>query len=336
MELSKIWTPDSELKMHEFVRLCREKFTGLKKFRVTFDVYSYEQGERWSYVKTGEQVVSDERLGITSGNMVIKMVKNSTKYGRYIDECTEYRKKYEVAKIEALVPKQKDRSVTFNKKLDKILGYLQKYNLWTGIQMEIKFIKVIGLELAVELYQKRWNSNYYAMDRQEQVDNDIAQYTADYIKVRNILIEHGDEELFNWYESVANKGNVIDDEYISHIRLAIQDFFKKHKGTIIYTPYITVDDLECLRNGEIKTMRFYPYRKYCNYTQNNQERLNAIGEAMTNKVKYRTTGDNGYDVTFNYNPDEQKAWYSEEYRNCGNGHYYLALDNEHAIYYEKD
>lgn len=43
-----------------------------------------------------------------------------------------------------------------------------------------------------------------------------------------------------------------------------------------------------------------------------------------------------YDVTFEYNAEKGIAWYSEEYRNCGNGHYYLALDENTAIFYEND
>lgn len=43
-----------------------------------------------------------------------------------------------------------------------------------------------------------------------------------------------------------------------------------------------------------------------------------------------------YDNSFEYNPEYNKAWYSEEYKNCGNGHYYLALDATHALFYEDD
>lgn len=44
----------------------------------------------------------------------------------------------------------------------------------------------------------------------------------------------------------------------------------------------------------------------------------------------------GYDVSFEYNAKEQKAWYSEEYRHCGNGHYYIALDHSCALFIETD
>lgn len=43
-----------------------------------------------------------------------------------------------------------------------------------------------------------------------------------------------------------------------------------------------------------------------------------------------------YDVSFQYDAEKKKAWYSEEYRNCGNGHYYLALDNNLALFCEDD
>lgn len=43
-----------------------------------------------------------------------------------------------------------------------------------------------------------------------------------------------------------------------------------------------------------------------------------------------------YDVSFVYDADKQKAWYNEEFRNCGNGYYYLAINENTAIFCEKD
>jgi len=62
----------------------------------------------------------------------------------------------------------------------------------------------------------------------------------------------------------------------------------------------------------------------------------AIKNAMTNKTKYETGARTNYDVSFTYNPEYNKATYSEEYKGCGNGHYYLALDATHAIFCEDD
>lgn len=64
-------------------------------------------------------------------------------------------------------------------------------------------------------------------------------------------------------------------------------------------------------------------------------KLQEIKEALVKKQKIHVDGDNGYDVSFEYDGND-KAWYSEEYRGCGNGHYYLALSDSYALFYEDD
>lgn len=79
---------------------------------------------------------------------------------------------------------------------------------------------------------------------------------------------------------------------------------------------------------KIKKMNFGKY-------QNNLI-LKKIKDAIQKKAKYSSGRIQvNYDVSFEYDGDN-KAWYSEEYRNCGNGHYYLALSDEHALFYEDD
>ncbi|MFA5395085.1 MAG: hypothetical protein WC346_03610 [Methanogenium sp.] len=68
----------------------------------------------------------------------------------------------------------------------------------------------------------------------------------------------------------------------------------------------------------------------------NKEKLQLIAKALKEKKEVSVGGRNGYDISFSYNPKINKAWYSEEYRGCGNGHYYLALDATHALFYEDD
>ena len=43
-----------------------------------------------------------------------------------------------------------------------------------------------------------------------------------------------------------------------------------------------------------------------------------------------------YSIEVSHKGGEKKAWYSAEYKNCGNGHYYLMLDASHALFYEDD
>lgn len=60
--------------------------------------------------------------------------------------------------------------------------------------------------------------------------------------------------------------------------------------------------------------------------------LNALNE----KRKYSMRWTVSYDNSVEYNPEGKRAWYSEEYRGCGNGHYYLLLDEKHAAFREDD
>ena len=61
-----------------------------------------------------------------------------------------------------------------------------------------------------------------------------------------------------------------------------------------------------------------------------------IFEAFKNKRNYNFDVRVNYDVTFEYDADKNMAWYSEEYKDCGNGHYYLALDENTALFCEDD
>jgi hypothetical protein len=72
------------------------------------------------------------------------------------------------------------------------------------------------------------------------------------------------------------------------------------------------------------------------FGRDNEHHLKIIEEGLKNKIKTNTEATASYDVSFNYEPEKMMAWYSEEYRGCGNGHYYLALDSTHAWFYEDD
>ena len=61
-----------------------------------------------------------------------------------------------------------------------------------------------------------------------------------------------------------------------------------------------------------------------------------IKRALAEKRSVTERGYTSYDVSYQYNAEKNRAWYSEEYRGCGNGHYYLALDSTMALFYEDD
>lgn len=69
---------------------------------------------------------------------------------------------------------------------------------------------------------------------------------------------------------------------------------------------------------------------------NNELTKKMIKEHLLSKTSFTDRGFTSYDVSYQYDADKNKAWYSEEYKGCGNGHYYLALDASTALFYEDD
>ena len=85
------------------------------------------------------------------------------------------------------------------------------------------------------------------------------------------------------------------------------------------------------------------YHKNCwksvAYSRWNRKHYNdEVEKAIAEKRNYTHRWTNGYDNSLEIVFDEKmpRAWYSEEYRGCGNGHYYLLFDATHAIFYEDD
>ena len=68
----------------------------------------------------------------------------------------------------------------------------------------------------------------------------------------------------------------------------------------------------------------------------NKKVKEEIADSIANEKEYEYSCRVSYDVHFSYSPKSGKAYYSEEYRGCGNGHYYLALDNNTALFCEDD
>ena len=92
--------------------------------------------------------------------------------------------------------------------------------------------------------------------------------------------------------------------------------------------YLDTDYVYELSNPKFKSMYFGCSNKYYK---------DEIARALSDKRKYSTGRVVvSYDNSFSYDPERNMAWYSEEYRGCGNGYYYLALDGNTAVFYEKD
>lgn len=91
---------------------------------------------------------------------------------------------------------------------------------------------------------------------------------------------------------------------------------------------VNTDYLYELSGCQLKSMYFGKYE--------NTEIKERIEQALLNKKDYSVQRTVNYDNSFSYVAEKNMAWYSEEYRGCGNGHYYLALDNSTAVFCEND
>lgn len=86
-----------------------------------------------------------------------------------------------------------------------------------------------------------------------------------------------------------------------------------------------------LRNTCWKPINFHKHAR--------QYEVSRINDAIREKGNYHRNWTKGYDNSVEVSLGEDgkmRAWYSEEYRGCGNGHYYLMFDATHAIFYEDD
>lgn len=116
-------------------------------------------------------------------------------------------------------------------------------------------------------------------------------------------------------------------------REATVAYCKEHYPFMIKTDcdgkeYLDTDYIWELSRCELKSMYF---------GYNNTEKKEQIRKAISERRQYtipriRTN----YDVSFSYTPESNRAFYSEEYKDCGNGHYYLALNHSTAVFCEND
>lgn len=87
-----------------------------------------------------------------------------------------------------------------------------------------------------------------------------------------------------------------------------------------------------LADCRMKTMYFGKYENF--------QIKESIKNAMSSRRNISRKGYTNYDVSFELKYDTEdgipRAWYSEEYKGCGNGHYYIAISENSAIFCEDD
>lgn len=94
--------------------------------------------------------------------------------------------------------------------------------------------------------------------------------------------------------------------------------------------FFGVDCFCDLFGKKIKTINWEAYEK--------EYQTNNISKAIKEKINYRYRWRKNYDnkIELNFDNNEPRGWYSEEYKDCGNGYYYYLLDEKHILFGEKD
>lgn len=329
---AQTWNLNDSKSLGSFLRDCREEDRSKNKFRLYVTYIDDETQER-----TDER--RDVRLGLTYDNSPIVMRKGSTKWGTSLDHYLwGYKKTHTLTKVEWLVPKpRKTEEQKFNDRVDKVEGYLKKYNLWPDLQATLRLYRLLGFELTREISRESWFSTYGNVTRdniQQHIDNSNRLYR----QVKEVVDNCDDNEL----KEIVNKLESYPITTEKDLSGFVEEYREKMKpfiGVEIHNVGYITRDYNVLIHSKIKKMTFHKSKWNKSITEYT---LEQIKEHMEKGEKYTTSGRNGYDVSFEYKPaslsedGKARAWYSEEYRGCGNGHYYLALDDQHALYYEDD
>lgn len=167
-----------------------------------------------------------------------------------------------------------------------------------------------------------------------KVDNSPAKFRKRFIKAKNLLLASG-----LWQSFIPALDKVIamtDEEFAEFVDYGLGKDGKNiwnevHNGGKYTFLNALGSDLIC---------SFFAKKMFV--TPNWGWRKDIKGKvinSIANKEEFTERWTDGYDnsiFVFQQNNGELCASYSEEFRGCGNGHYYLLFDATHAIHYEDD
>ena len=162
---------------------------------------------------------------------------------------------------------------------------------------------------------------------------DVKPITANRVKFFNRNISKILKYLHNsgyWQHLIPgleNLGRLSNDEVeeLYHKDYRQQEQFLSERGI----EHISIDMLHCLYLHDCITTVRYSQESWIK---------KAYIKAISDKRDWsgRWVGNYDYSIELKVSDGNPRAWYSEEYHNCGNGYYYLLLDDKHVSFKEKD
>ena len=145
-------------------------------------------------------------------------------------------------------------------------------------------------------------------------------------KVKRILEKTG-----LWPSILNSIKKMMDDE---DLLKNFCDVYDKEGSYAAYKAYREIGDVNLMCNlyGMKSPLKKPSY--YHGYTGLEEMTKNAIENKQN--ARHRWYGNYDYSVEVSHDKGCSMAWYSEEFKGCGNGHYYLLLDAETALFCEDD
>ena len=236
----------------------------------------------------------------------------------------------------------------YNDKPDRVFVYSKgrsRYGWWVNLE----YFKAQYEPLTIKSEQQKWEEAYKKIIKRTSASGlwanlklraeEFLKYGYDVWKQIKTLARNTEYGGLDDYciQKVGMKHYQIEDKELA-LKLSLE-FYRNLYGNLIdkYPVYFS-------NNGSINIEEHewgIPKFKSMNFGKSNKYYKDCIAKALANNTNYSTGrtdkfDETSYDVSFSYNSETQKAWYSEEYRGTGNGHYYLALDGSCALFYEND
>jgi len=203
---------------------------------------------------------------------------------------------------------------------DNIVGYFRKGSRKRGYRLENQNLLDILPITHYKQNDKKWQDGW----KKVRARLEASGLWKNLISEINIALDIGYDKMQDLYKKYWD----IQDEaeklaYIKQVDTRLidtNDEGKEYIKSSIIWSYAKLPKVKKMYFGKYKTPHI----------------LEQIQKAMESKTKTSQYGRASYDISFEYNPEKNKAYYSEEYKGCGNGHYFLALDATHCLFYEDD
>lgn len=171
------------------------------------------------------------------------------------------------------------------------------------------------------------NLNWVSVKKVEKTNEQIAKtFTKRLNKCKSYLLESG-----LWQDFIN------DIDYLLESEDRINEFIKNDIDGFYDNVYTnkkySFKFPELLDSLLSKGLYKIPYDKYIA-----DEQRNKVKTAIDNKSEHgeRWYGNYDYSITLTNDKNVHRGWFSAEFKGCGNGHYYLLINENYALFYEND